>query len=407
MAQREGIALFPFYTMIFFFSLFLCVAYLFGFAFAFEDKSVQGDPLPPSLGLLMNDDLLEDLGKYTAPIPTPSPTAYQLSDRQKFFYFKPGGAGITTVAGIKNRDAKLNRIARINGNSLTSLVDSIKKALPKGTLRLLMIGRADDRSVNKVTYASNYEIANARIKSVRYILQEKLIEEGVPSKQLATIEWIESPFSNDGSLLPKEEQGPQLSKIAQVLDNDEDAPNESDVKVPKELIMRLDEDLSFKYGDKAWCDEYRALLGRLKDEVGKNKVTLQRMREIHGDIARWASHKETGEIERAERLEDDIDAKLYQIEDPSGRKRAVEVYLYDAKSSSQELAQTQNLQPNAKRMALMDYLYFAVTRGNSDVKPITPYVKFLCTLSNLTEFFFIVVFFNTLLSLKRKGSRAI
>jgi hypothetical protein len=421
MAQREGIALFPFYTMVFFFSLFLCVAYLFGFAFAFEDRSIQLDSQKPSLGLLMPDDLLEDLGRYSAPVPPPTPLVYQLNDRQKFFYFKKGGAGVTTRTNANDADGRMKRIAHINEGSLTSLVEQIKKALPRGGLRVLLVGRADDSSVNGVTYSSNYEIAAARINSVRYLLQEKLIEDRVSPMDLAAIEWTASPFSNDGSLVPKEKQDPERSKIALVLDNEIGSAGPLGAKVPREFVARLDEDLTFKYGDRTWANDYRSLLGRLKDEVLKNTVTLEGMRQINDDITRWASYKERVDAQRAEglkngidadlyqhkadRLEDDIDAELYQIEDPAGRKRAVEVYLYDTLPAKQESGNTQNLQPNAKRMALIDYLYFAVTTGNNDVKPITAFSKFLCTFANLTQFFFIVVFFNTLLSLNKTPDR--
>ena len=400
--QRDGIALFPFYTMVFFFSLFLCVGYLFGFAFAFEDKRAQADSSQRSLALFMNDDLFEDVSKYRPlPSPSPSPVLYKLNERQKFFYFKPGGAGITTAT--PTQDKKFTRISQINDNSLRSVVDLIKKALPNGTVRVLLIGRADDSSVDKVTYASNYEIASARINSVRYLLQEKLIEEQVPPRQLAAIEWLQSPFSNDESLTPKEKQPGERSKITQVLDTGIPTSDKKEERVPKDLIMRLDEDLNFNYGDKPWCDEFRELLGRLKAQVQQNKVTLQQMRDINGDIVRWANYKDSGKVTEAERLADDIDAELYQIEDLSGRKRAVEVYVYDQEPAAL-LQVKQDLLPTAKHMALMDYLYFAMTSSNNDIKPISPYTKFLSTLLSLTQFFFIVVFFNTLLTLKRKTS---
>jgi hypothetical protein len=41
------------------------------------------------------------------------------------------------------------------------------------------------------------------------------------------------------------------------------------------------------------------------------------------------------------------------------------------------------------------------SNGYGNITPMTPYAKFLCALANMTEFFFTVVFFNTLLSLRR------
>ena len=53
---------------------------------------------------------------------------------------------------------------------------------------------------------------------------------------------------------------------------------------------------------------------------------------------------------------------------------------------------------------LMDYIYFAnytiTTTGYGDIIPTTAYAKFVCSLANICEVFFLVVFFNTLLSLE-------
>lgn len=405
MGQRDGIAMFPFYTMVFFFSVFLCIAYLFGFAFAFEDRLVQLSTSKPSLGLIMGDDLLEDVDQYSTPTASPAPVTYQLSNRQKFFYFKPGGAGITTVINPDNSDNRFKHIGRINERSLASLAEQIKLAVSRGNVRVLLVGRADEKSVDRVAYASNYDIAKARINSVRYLLQEKLIANHTPQRDLALIDWVESPFSSDATLVPKKKQEPEESKMSQVLDNETALAEETGAKVPKELLFKLDEDLNLKYGDKTWCSEFRDFLGRLREQARTNTVTLIEMRQIHDDITKWATLKDGADQTKAENLGDDIDAELYQIEDPPGRKRAVEVYLYNSQSTSAAPANTSNIIPHAKRMTLMDYLYFAMytitTTGYGDIKPITPYAKFLCTVANMTEFFFIVVFFNTLLSLKR------
>lgn len=60
-----------------------------------------------------------------------------------------------------------------------------------------------------------------------------------------------------------------------------------------------------------------------------------------------------------------------------------------------------------KQLDLMDYVYFAnytiTTTGYGDIMPTTPYSKFLCSLANICEVFFLVVFFNTLLSLRSSG----
>jgi hypothetical protein len=62
--------------------------------------------------------------------------------------------------------------------------------------------------------------------------------------------------------------------------------------------------------------------------------------------------------------------------------------------------------PNA--LSLMDYVYFAnytiTTTGYGDIIPNTAYTKFICSFANICEVFFLVVLFNSLLSLR--GNRS-
>jgi hypothetical protein len=61
-------------------------------------------------------------------------------------------------------------------------------------------------------------------------------------------------------------------------------------------------------------------------------------------------------------------------------------------------------------LSLMDYVYFTAytitTTGYGDIVPTTTYAKFLCTFANIIEVFFLVVFFNALLSVRRDDQRA-
>jgi ion channel len=533
--QRDGIAMFPFYTMTFFFSIFLCIAYLFGLAFAFQDRYVQlSDPLG-QVALFMTDDLLEDTERLTnspllraddfkdlasfatklrnqsdrlsmhlnmqlsegtqrllkmydganpvslslqdtlmadlnklisekslydehlfesymlreqtrkliqsqhventsrlnrllledaypleiarsqqrAPAPPPPPVTYKLNKEQKVFYFKSGGAGVTT--NIDNPDKGMKRIALNNQSSLDSVVRLIKEALKKNgvVVRVELIGRADDNSVDKVTYASNYEIAAARVKSVRFLLQEKLIEEQLSPEDLAAIDWVESSFSNDETLPLKESDDGEASLIAHILNNENSHVEKPASKVSEKFIDAVD-NLNIESGPKAWKEELRDFLDRLKG-LSQKGVEEKTMQAILDHINEWDRVKEENEKKavadategnkKAEKLWGNIDAELYQYEDPSGRMRVVEVYLFDTATPVTRAESEPNHLPHFKRMALMDYLYFAMytitTTGYGDIRPTTTYTKFLCTLANMTEFFFIVVFFNTLLSLKR------
>lgn len=299
--QQDGIAMFPFYTMVFFFSIFLCIAYLYSFAFAFEDRYVQQSDRKGPVAMFMSDDTQEDAGHYSAAVTSPTPGIYQLSDRQKIFYFNSGGAGITTETVDGNVDGKLRHIARINGGSLNSLEGFIRAALAKSTVRILLIGRADDNSVDKVSYSSNYEIAAARVKNVRYLLQESLIADHISPKALDRIEWIESPLSNDRTLPPKERRPAETSKLSLVLNNQVGIRNNPRAIVPKEFINNLNREI-WNSGSKDWKVELRDSLERLQ-ALSQGSVALDAMQKILDDIHQWDALRASGKTEDAKNSE--------------------------------------------------------------------------------------------------------
>lgn len=57
-------------------------------------------------------------------------------------------------------------------------------------------------------------------------------------------------------------------------------------------------------------------------------------------------------------------------------------------------------------LPLLPHMYFAIytitTTGYGDIQPATPFAMFVCTLANLYEIFFLVIFFNVLLSPKAR-----
>jgi hypothetical protein len=91
-------------------------------------------------------------------------------------------------------------------------------------------------------------------------------------------------------------------------------------------------------------------------------------------------------------------------DESSVNQRAVEVLV---RVLPQETAVTGNRQ--IRLLTLLEHVYFSMytitTTGYGDIKPSTPYAMFVCTIENLYEVFFMVVFFNVLLSPKARGRR--
>jgi hypothetical protein len=534
--QRDGMTSFPFFSLVFFFSIFLCIAYLFGFAFAFEDKYVQLSGRPGQVALLMSDELNEDtsrqdgslsfrisdlkkpaalvtklrdsenkISKYLtsqfsaktntllssyndngapseelqsalvsdfnkllksgnplfdeqyvkevnlsdrteklkaqspqgtelirlnrlflenafpeeiAEMQSPYPANYSaayIKRVRKTFYFSSRVAGVKVNEG-SYLDPNDKYISKVNNEHFKDLLSKITDTLDVGkTAHIVLVGRADDGglandshqparragySPAKNTYASNLDLAGTRIKTIRFELQRLLLENKISPSQMQAIDWIELPVSNDEALplraLAEDQAGDQPFNDDVVRDETVKQPAmTNDQKAQKisqaDLCLQTSEkDSRAEFGD------YCTRLQKLTDKLEFSKLT-----NIYNHLQEWKKLEETKGQDKgvAERKKDTIEEELYRLEDPDGSKRLVEVFFYEA----------HDMEPFhnsfSKRMALMDYLYFAIytitTTGYGDIKPITPYAKFLCTLANITEFFFIVVFFNTLLSLKR------
>jgi hypothetical protein len=93
---------------------------------------------------------------------------------------------------------------------------------------------------------------------------------------------------------------------------------------------------------------------------------------------------------KAVELQESFDA--FQYVDENSGKRVVVVSL-------SPVSQARWFTP----LSLMDYVYFTIsitTTGSGDIVPATAFAKFLCSAASILEVFFLVVFFNVLLSVK-------
>jgi hypothetical protein len=86
-------------------------------------------------------------------------------------------------------------------------------------------------------------------------------------------------------------------------------------------------------------------------------------------------------------------------------------YLLSFASAFHDKAHGAALKPSFDTSALemVDYVYFTIytisTTGYGDIIPVTGYAKFIVSLTSLFEVFFLVIFFNILLSIGRREKR--
>lgn len=278
----------------------------------------------------------------------------------------------------------------------------------KKTVRVEIIGRADQSDPAGNAYSSNSEVSASRCKTIRYAIQQRLIGANLSAARLAEITWIELPLSNDRSLLPKSRAAYPMTEAADnngflVVNDEVQSGATMRFQEVESLIesMRID---NLKEARPSSTTQVIEWWRRFREAAQKQLPTGPTVSSFNETVRMWIKASES-DSRAAASAHETIERELYQLKNLNDSKRAVEVFIFES------LTPRDNPQPNppSKRMALMDYLYFAMytitTTGYGDIKPVTPYAKFLCTLANMTEFFFIVVFFNTLLSLRRKNAQ--
>jgi hypothetical protein len=291
---RVGVARVPYWALVFFFTVFLGVTYLFAFAFAFHDKDLQKHG---SVALLMAQLPMLHALPHSGRTPASRPDAWldarltpatvfagQLAEYK--FLFGVEDAILRTETCLPPADATATAPGPTGGRPeckpLTELLVTVRAALLRGDrVRLVLRGSADSRGKDLGRkYSSDYELSEARAQNVRYALlaafeKDKDIAR-IASRQ---VEWLVWPVSQE---------------------------NVAATIPPERSVV----------------------------------VLVTATHDPHPFVA----------------------------------------------------------------LTLMDYVYFSTytitTTGYGDIVPTTTYAKFLCTLANLVEVFFLVVFFNALLSVR-------
>ena len=216
--------------------------------------------------------------------------------------------------GIRAPDITTKGIFNIfahNHCTLQALKERVKCETKKGTrVRIELIGRSDKDQPNGRApyYPSNYELSEARAENVKFKIFEELKE--TDSSEWHNIEWLSLPSSDEPL---------------------------GDSKNPVGLV------------------EYMSFDDKKLAEGQYNRVVI-------ASVLPLPLHITTQEVNRFNKEQ-------------------------------------------SKPLMLMDYMYFSIytitTTGYGDIIPTTAYAKFLSSLANICEVLLLVVFFNALVSLRR------
>jgi flagellar motor protein MotB len=462
---KEGIARFPFETMSFFFTIFLCIIYLFSFSFAFHDKSELSETRETTPALFMSKDFSSSNSNINSNIiantstdnksniaPNPntntnsnanvssnsSPENEIYRHPTRFVFYASSGSGIETVdnntikqnANVslkKNSNSAISPESqelqsyryRTNNQNFNDLLEIIRKKAPGArTIYVEIIGRADDspQGSSKQTYSSNYELSLARAQNLKFELIRKL--QDTPDI-LEKIEWSCLPVSNDQSLGGDHPLNDSNSRPSIALNNS------SNLDI-NDMIKRIDE--TFKTfpetdGDKNRNQLFQVLekktillnhISEARELLKDGKITsksagevlftrLKKEFECYGELANVKianlmsdspqyKNKENEFVELQTKIDEAL--KFFKSGADNANKRVTEIYVTSIPKQNDIVRKAD--------LKLIDYILYTITKGTyGGIKPLTKYSKFLSVFVNIIDVFFLVVFFNALLSVKR------
>ncbi|HVG19060.1 MAG TPA: ion channel [Blastocatellia bacterium] len=428
---KNGMAKSPFWALVFFFSAFLSITYLLGFALAFHDKKTVQERNAPALYLaksypstvgaqqLSGEDNKNNNSQEIDPsvaISWPNYKFYFESNSAHPIYrknFDEEGYQKLLSKSLEPRESKTKRESKEisaqleeknrewgenkNYEHLKQMIRAIQRSTNDGEGILIDLkGSADDSPPKDTSYSSNYALSEARAQNIKSQLLDGLAAE---DHKRRSIEWSFVPLSSEILATPpsleeelpldgKRETVDELIKNADLYTEDRKDLEMSNYRI-KELIKR----------NPLPPDSEESLLEKLQHLITSLAIKKMLLDKELKDQSRVLSSEEKQTLqEKTEQakaeLKESIDF-VQHIEKNAGRRVAV---------ASIKLTKTDN---HFIPLSLLDYMYFTIytttTTGYGDIVPITTYAKFLCSLANILEVFFLVVFFNALLSVKGDG----
>jgi hypothetical protein len=457
---KPGLGHAPFEVLIFFFTIFLAISYLFAFAFAFDDKAhlvstkqpallmrrthasaginnridITDDrsvarvaPWPPYLLYVSNDGSSFssesknfDMDKFDEDLATRTQlvkASLKLKKDEETYLSQSRASAGSKVKIDRDRQYSTGKLQETRQNIVNNIADlaAIDSKLEKQIeawkmnrnhdhiLRLIR-SLEDEASQNRgivldLTNVSqnprgqktppagrktpspaalpvNTEFVS---QNIYYLLNQKLVEN---SANLNNIDWFHPP----------EQDSRRQSNSSPVLSEPTNTNWEALV-ADASLVQPSDK-------NKALQHEIERLDG-LKDNMSSvdNKILTDRFTEIT-KIVQQRELREEQQVYQ-DKLDDSL--MMLRVFRQSIELRGVNGWTDHTIAVSVKAMSDKN---SSIPLSLMDYMYFTIytitTTGYGDIVPTTTYAKFLCTFANILEVFFFVVFFNALLSAKKR-----
>lgn len=397
---KQGARKIPFWALTFFFTVFLVVTYLFGFAFAFHDKQVTNDGKPPAL--YMTKPQLAAI-RYEKRNEQPA-----LEHEYKFYFDQPSA---TAKYGSPSFDETQYSTDRSkdwgeskNLEHLADLTEAILQASQEDTkIRVELKGMADDGLLAPGgPYSSNYELSEARAQVLKEMVIRRLSDQ---YRWEPDIQWSILPLSSETS---QREEIPDPAKQS-FERGQQDLKKQVQNLRTTETMQMVDEDylnvtqkkkLKFRLG----YIQYLAKAGKLTPDNEQQLIEkTNRLLKLMKLLSQQSAQSDNLPKEEGLRVQRDLEAtrKLIKYADEEIQEA---VYIDSQAKKRVVIAIVKPSQNPFYVLSLMDHVYFSIytitTTGYGDIIPTTAYAKFLCSLANILEVFFLVVFFNALISVK-------
>jgi hypothetical protein len=391
---RIDIVKYPFWRVLHFFAIFMSITYVFGFLMAFYDYGTNKGFIEGERGFYFEKVTANRSPKINEEKAYDSPTnSNQLfpntgNENKKFsnsnsgegetrgkneekltscFYFNSSKASFDYSI---SQNTNSNTINISNQDNNQKVLDENQKAFEKVLnelnptdkdenikenpfYRIQIHGYADDEKIQSKSYNSNFELSLARIITV----QNNIIKKLQKAENKSQIEWLLFPHSNESFAegCNSEPDNQETIKI-----NPQNKPNTS--RAVAVFIQKVN-------------SPYIQKLDTIDDNITKvNKSVIK----VDNSIS---------EIQ-----------KTLKMPNVKGN---------EDKEEKKEVLPDKEKLPEVREPTALDYLYLSIgaitTNAAGDIKPATPTARFLISLISLFQIFFLVGFFNTLISLQEKN----